>query len=59
MDFALNEEQEAIRDLAKQILEGYFTKIHPLPRPAAPAGSPGPAPAPAAPAARPAPGGAP
>jgi penicillin-binding protein 2 len=48
--------------IAKQILEGYFTKIHPLPRPAGPAGpagSPGPAPAPAAPAARPAPGGAP
>jgi penicillin-binding protein 2 len=45
--------------IAKQILEGYFTKVHPLPRPAGPAGPPGPAPAPAAPAARPAPGGAP
>jgi penicillin-binding protein 2 len=37
--------------IAKQVLEGYFTKIHPLPAPAAPA--------PAAPAARPASGGAP
>jgi len=37
--------------IAKQILEGYFTKIHPLPAAAAPAA--------AAPAARPGSGGAP
>ena len=45
--------------IAKQILEGYFTKIHPLP--ARPAGAPGPAGpvAPAATPARPAPGGSP
>ena len=26
MDFALNDEQEAVRDLAKQILEGHLSQ---------------------------------